>query len=174
MVFGIDRSCLSAVVILAMAWFLAGAAAISAEDGGSLAMGRGPLDGMVFVGRIGSEKKPDFDEELHFSNGHFWSKNCILCGYQPSTYWTRMADDGIHFQGDLLKKDGSKFSYTGRVSDGRIKVTVRWTKERWYWSIDQTLVFNGILEKTKTAISVDEARKLSASTRLQSLPMWCT
>jgi hypothetical protein len=174
MAFGIDRSCLSAAVIVVIVWFLTGAAAISAQDGGSQAAGNGPLDGMVFVGRIGPEKNPDFDEELHFNNGQFWSKNCILCGYQPSYYWIRITDDGIHFQGDLLKKDGSKFSYTGRVSDGRIKVTVRWTKSRWYWSIDQTLVFNGVRDKTKTAVSVDEASRLANAARLLSLPMWCT
>lgn len=171
---GIGRFGLSIAGIAAMAMLFAAAAMTSAAIGETPGAGRGPLDGMIFVGKIGPEGKPDFDEELHFNNGHFWSKNCIVCGYQPSVYWVRTVGESIHFHGELLSDSGSRFRYTGRVTGDRIKVTVRWTKSRWYWSIDRTLIFEGARELTRNAVSVGDATKLAISARQQPLPRWCT
>lgn len=147
---------------------------ISADDAGPAAPGLGPLDGMVFVGRIGPKGAPDFDEELHFNNGYFWSKNCLLCGYRPSVYWVRAVGGGVRFQGELTSEDGSSFHYSGYVTDGRITVNVRWRKARWYWSIDRTLVFEGRLDAARAAIPFAEAGQRAATARTRPLPGWCT
>ena len=93
-------------------------------------VGRGPLDGMVFVGKIGPEGNPDKYDELHFSEGQFWSWQCTKCGFEPGNYWVRTVGDSLHFQGWLHSADRGKFQYAGRVVDGRIEVTINWTKKR--------------------------------------------
>lgn len=159
-------------VVLAAFATLAGDIQGNAQDN---AQGRasGPLDGMVVVGKIGPDGNPNFDEELHFNNGHFWSKNCIACGYQPGPYWVRTVGSGIQFHGELIRDDGSTFRYRGRVADGRATVTVRWTKKRWYWSIDKILIFDGTLEPARKAVSVEEARTMANDSNKKSLPQWC-
>jgi hypothetical protein len=147
-------------------------AATTANDA-AIPAAAGPLDGMVFVGQVGPEGKPDFDEELHFNNGYFWTKNCIRCAYQPGIYWVRKVGASIHFQGELQKENGSKFRYTGRIADGRARVTVLWSKDRWYWSIERTLIFIGKLAPTRASMTVDMARQSAETFAKQPMPQWC-
>lgn len=174
MSFGTARMDLFLIGAICLAAFFSGASRAMAEDRPMTETGAGPLDGMVFVGMIGSAEDPDYAEELHFNNGYFWSKHCLSCGYMPGPYWVRIEGGTIHFRGELSRVDSSVFEYTGQVSDGKIEVDVRWRKERWYWSIDQMLYFAGVLEPARGAVQIDDAGQLATSARADPLPQWCS
>ncbi len=163
---------LSAVAVATFVVLLT--AATTAQDTARPSAAGGPLDGMVFVGKIGPQGKQNFDEELHFNNGHFWTNNCATCGYQPNIYWIRTAGGDIYFRADLIKAGGSRFRYHGRIADGRAHVTVRWTKHRWYWTIDQVMVFDGVLATAKHPVSIEEARRQAQAASERPLPQWCS
>ncbi len=135
--------------------------------------GPGPLDGMVFAGLVGPESAPDFDEELLFNEGLMWSKTCVPCGYQPSVYWVRRVGDAIHFTSELKSASGSVFHYEGVVDGERAEVAVRWTKSRWYWTIDRDLVFKGTLVPARSPIAAAEASRMADQAWLGPLPDWC-
>ena len=116
--------------------------ALAADPAASAASG--PLDGMVFEGRIGTLPDPDVDDRLYFEAGKFWSQACIRCGYRPGDYWVRRVGDTIQFTGELVG-EGGKFVYRGEIRDGSADVRINWTKRRWYWSIDRDLAFRGAL-----------------------------
>ena len=158
------------VLALLLAALEAGAGA-GAEDAPRL--GAGPLDGMIFVGEIGPADSPDFAEELHFNQGLMWSKMCMRCGFQPAPYWTRRVGDAIHVIGELTGASGSVFRYDGMIEGDRAEVTVRWTKARWYWRIDRTLVFRGTRAADQVAMPGPEASRAAAEALSAPLPEWC-
>ena len=133
----------------------------------------GALDGLVFVGHIGTQDDPDFSEELHFNQGVMWSKNCISCGFQPAPYWTRQIDGMLHFVGELRGRSGSVFQYDGLIDRGAAEVSVRWTKSRWYWKIDRTLVFRGSLAVDRPASSAAQASAAADAALSGPDPDWC-
>jgi hypothetical protein len=118
------------------------------DPAASAQAGRGPLDGMSFVGKIGPENNPDLDDELHFAGGQFWSTNCVACGYQPGVYWTRRIGDRIQFHGTLQSPDRGRFDFSGHVDGGQIDVHINWTQPRWYGDIERKLTFIGALATT--------------------------
>jgi len=172
MIVGFRRSAVLFLAAVAYLFFLISPLTL-AKDRDQPGAAPGSLDGMVFVGRVGPEGRANFDEELNFNNGYFWSKNCITCGYQPSIYWVRNVANGIEFQSELSREDGSRFHYRGRIADGRIEVKVQWTKHRWYWSINKTMTFHGKLEQSRKAVSVEEARRMADKAGKTQMPSWC-
>lgn len=122
----------------------------------------GPLDGMIFVGKIGPKGNPDLDDELHFRDGKFWSDACTKCGFKPGEYWVRNVGNRIQFRGELTGDRGT-FVYKGEIVDNNAKVSIGWTKSRWYWKIDRELEFSGKLQTTTAAATVKNAL-LTAST----------
>lgn len=136
----------AALVALVLAWPVAP----GAGDGQLGA--HAPLDGLHFVGRLGPEgQAADRDDTLYFADGQFWSENCVPCGFAPGPYWTRHAEDSIHFRGELHSPESGTFSYQGVVQDGRLQATIHWRKERWYWTIRRDFHIEGTLEETPTA-----------------------
>jgi len=137
-----------------------------AGSGGDTGSGRthGPLDGMVFVGKLGPAANPDRDDVLYFDDGHFWSRACISCGFAPGPYWVRRVGERIEFRGVLESPERGRFHYVGRVQDGRITVEINWRHERWYWSIDRDLRFQGSLAAAAGAggMTLDAARASAA------------
>lgn len=122
----------------------------------------GPLDGMVFEGRIGPADNPDLSDRLYFENGKFWSGECTRCGFQPGVYWVRRVDGGVAFRGTLQSPDRGRFLYEGFVRDGEIEVSINWRHERWYWTIDRELRFVGqVVAGERPAMTVEEARALA-------------
>ncbi|PJK28017.1 hypothetical protein CVT23_19200 [Minwuia thermotolerans] len=119
---------------------------------------RGPLDGMAFVGMIGPVEDPDVADILYFDEGQFWSKACTRCGFMPSPYYARSVGDSIEFRGELESRDRGKFSYFGTVQDGQITAIIRWRRDRWYWSIDRDLRFEGTLSET-TSMTLEAAEE---------------
>lgn len=104
----------------------------------------GVLDGRQFAGTFGPEGgasgRPD---TLYFSEGRFWSANCVPCGFVPALYWVRHDGDAIHFRGEMHSRERGHFTYVGVIRGDRIEADVRWQKARWYWTIDRTFRFEG-------------------------------
>jgi hypothetical protein len=123
---------------------------------------RGPLDGMAFVGKIGPAENPDVADVLYFRDGHFWSKACTLCGFAPAPYWVRYVEDGIEFRGVLESPDRGRFSYSGIVRDGRLTAAINWRHDRWYWSVDRDLRFEGVRSEDHVAAMTLEAARSAA------------
>ena len=123
----------------------------------------GALDGMSFVGKLGpSGEALDRDDILFFRDGQFWSKGCVLCGFQPGAYFARHANGGIEFQGVLESIERGRLSYSGTVRDGRVSARINWRKDRWYWSIDKAFWFEGTLGEGIEASSAEEAARLAS------------
>lgn len=140
-----------AVRVLTLCAMCVGGSALAQSEAAS-----GPLDGMVFVGKIGPEGDPDLDDELHFQDGKFWSVNCIKCGFQPASYWVRRVGDRIHFRGELTGERGT-LAYRGEVIGDRVEVSIHWSKSRWYWTVSKELEFAGTFKPQAAAFSVRHA-----------------
>ena len=128
----------------------------------------GPLDGMVFSGVLGPADSPDhgIPDTLYFRNGHFWSEQCIPCGFQPGRYWVHQAADGIHFRGELSSPEGGTFKYAGVVRDDQVATTIDWRKERWYWTIDREFRFQGALSDDDSSLAtLQDAQEAAISAR---------
>ena len=130
----------------------------------------GPLDGMIFVGKIGPKGNPDLDDELHFRDGKFWSDACTKCGFKPGEYWVRNLGDRIQFRGELVGDRGT-FVYKGEVYDNQAKVSIGWTKSRWYWKIDSELEFAGTLQATMVSQTLDKAILTASSAKTEKNPL---
>lgn len=134
----------------------------AAADGSGSSMASGPLDGMVFAGRIGPADNPDVADRLYFDDGKFWSYGCTRCGFDPGAYWVRHVDGGIAFRGVLQSAGRGRLNYQGFVRDGKIDVSINWLHERWYWTIERDLRFVGEAVTGETAgMTLEEARSLA-------------
>lgn len=123
----------------------------------------GPLDGMAFSGKVGPAGFLSGDDVLYFDKGQFWSNSCTRCGIAPGGYWVRNVDGGIEFRGEVKNPDRGQFFYLGTVRDGRDAVTIKWRKQRWYWSINRDFHFEGALVKAiASTMTVNAARLASA------------
>ena len=112
--------------------------------GPTVVVAGGLLDGRAFSGMIGPAENPDLEDRLYFDQGHFWSEICTRCGFVPGAYLARETAQGIAFSGVLESDSRGTFTYQGLVaSDGKISVTIDWRKERWYWTSERRIVFQG-------------------------------
>ncbi|WP_166264626.1 hypothetical protein [Marinobacter caseinilyticus] len=108
------------------------------------AAGVQPLDGRVFSGQFGDEGKPaDRGDTLYFSDGMFWSENCIPCGFPPAPYWVRETREGIHFFGTLQSDERGTFTYQGFFDGEALAVDIHWTRVRWYRTVHRNFWFRG-------------------------------
>lgn len=122
----------------------AAAAGGSAPDATEKPAERGVLDGRAYAGAFGpAGRDAGRDDTLYFRDGHFWSANCVPCGFRPAVYWTRRVGDAIHFRGEMHSVDRGRFVYAGVVRNGVLSATIAWRKDRWYWSIDRDFRFEG-------------------------------
>jgi hypothetical protein len=124
---------------------------------------------MVFVGKLGPMGNPDLDDELHFSEGKFWSAICTKCGFQPGNYWVRTVGERTEFRGELVGDRGT-FIYRGEVVDDDVRVSIGWTKKRWYWKIDRELEFVGTVRSAEAATSVNDAMSTASAARPEQIP----
>ena len=130
----------------------------------------GPLDGMIFRGTLGPADsfEDGRSDTLYFHNGHFWSEQCVPCGFMPGRYWVHRTADAVHFRGELTSPVSGSFDYTGTVRDGRISVQIDWHKERWYWTIDREFRFEGILHDEAEAVATLDSAQAIATSALES------
>lgn len=143
-----DLQSIAVVGVLAVAFVPIDAVLGEAPDHAAASQGR--LDGMRFVGTFAPEGQPaDRKDTLFFSDGHFWSANCVPCGFAPGPYSARAVGDAIHFHGEMKSAERGKFTYVGVVRDGRLSAKIHWHKDRWYWSIDRDFRFEGSIAASR-------------------------
>lgn len=141
------QTCLRNLIWTAL---LCGVAAPGHDAGGQQAAMHRPelshsLQGMYFIGplRVQGEKNPG-DDRLTFRNGMFTSRTCQRYGFGPAPYWVQSdADGSLHFLAVLRNPEHGTIRFEG-IYDGReVVATALWTKERWYWTVEQKFYFEG-------------------------------
>lgn len=143
-------SCSASIVLLSMYF---GASILSADgDEGADRSGGYPsknvLDGKRFVGEIGPMGESAVtDDLLVFEEGMFVSKECERrCGYTEGPYWIRYVQEGVRMTATLsCSKSDATLVWNGIVRGDEIEGTIKWTSERWYWTIEKELWFKGSL-----------------------------
>lgn len=104
----------------------------------------GLLDGRAFSGMIGPADDPDLPDTLYFDDGHFWSQICTRCGFVPGRYASERTEVGVTFSGVLKSEERGTFEYAGvAYDDGRLEVSIKWEKRRWYWTLHRDIAFRG-------------------------------
>jgi len=119
----------------------------------------GVLDGMTFRASMGPSGKPaDVEDNLIFAEGMFLSMECDRrCGYPPAPYYVRHLGERIEFVSEsTCDKYDATMSWRGTIEDGVIKGRVRWTAERWYWTIKKEFWFEGTLADDARPVVVNE------------------
>lgn len=120
------------------------------------------LDGRVFVGKIGVKGNPDTADKLHFRDGQFWSERCIQCGFNPGPYEAHKVGATIYVRG-RLSGSGGTFDYSGTIVGDTAQMDIKWTKSRWYWTIERDWAFAGTLQPADQAPAVEAAARTAAS-----------
>jgi len=109
-----------------------------------------PLDGHEFSAAIvpkvdSSAPSEPLLDRLFFVDGMFSSKICERYGFVPGAYWVRGTADAIEFSSVLLSPTDGVMEWKGTVKDGKLSGTMRWTRERWYWTIEAEHQISGEL-----------------------------
>ena len=96
------------------------------------------LDGLQFKAGIVKEDGSGnaLGDTLIFSNGQFSSVVCKRYNFTASPYWVRTEGETIHFLAELNSPTDGKMVWKGTVTGNKLKGTMRWTRKRWYWTID--------------------------------------
>lgn len=98
-----------------------------------------PLDGLTFsagIVRAEDEEKKPLDDVLTFKDGQFSSEVCRRYNFASAPYWIRRDGDQVHFLAELTSPTDGKMLWQGSIRDGKLEGTMRWTRKRWYWTID--------------------------------------
>jgi hypothetical protein len=119
----------------------------------------GPIDGRQYSASIVRDDA-DEDEEsrplvdrLIFSDGMFSSEICTQYNFTEAPYWTRMEGDQVHFLVELTSPTDGTMLWKGIIRGDTLEGTMRWTKKRWYWTIDTEHKIRGRLDKGLSAAS---------------------
>jgi hypothetical protein len=149
------RGLLAAVLVAALTatvgpWFARpGLAAESMRASNNVTAGA--LDGKAFTASIVrasvAEQSRELGDELMFSNGMFGSMLCRRFNFGDAPYWIRREGDQIHFLAEMTSPTDGKMVWKGTIRGDTLEGTMRWTKERWYWTIDTEHKIQGKLEK---------------------------
>lgn len=111
----------------------------------------GPLDGQTFAAHIvrasAAEQSRELGDKLIFSDGMFGSMLCRTFNFSDTPYWIRREGDQIHFLAEMTSPTDGKMVWKGTIRGDTLEGTMRWTKERWYWTIDTEHKIQGKLEK---------------------------
>ncbi len=110
------------------------------------------LDGRTFGTSIVraslAEQSRELGDKLTFSNGMFSSALCKQYNFSDAPYWVRREGDQVHFLAELTSPTDGRMVWKGIIRGDTLEGTMRWTKERWYWTIDTEHKIQGTLEKT--------------------------
>lgn len=141
------------------AWLMlpAGTSSLQAEGiDATQEFGSGVLDGMTFASELGPLGKPaDVKDVLVFENGMFVSIECERqCNYPASAYLSRSKGDVTEFISETRcpHKDAT-IVWRGEVTDGRIKGVATWTTNRWYWTLERDIAFEGTLSSPVASVN---------------------
>jgi hypothetical protein len=100
----------------------------------------GPLDGRTFRasimrGNAGPETEALIDQ-LSFNRGKFSSALCKQYNFTEAPYWVRQDNSRIHFLVEITSPTDGTMIWRGTVAGEVLDGTMRWIKQRWYWTID--------------------------------------
>jgi len=113
----------------------------------------GPLDGRTFGASIVrasvAEQDRELGDKLMFINGMFASALCRKFNFGDAPYWIRQDGDQVHFLAEMTSPTDGKMIWKGTIRGDTLEGTMRWIKERWYWTIDTEHKIRGTLD-TKT------------------------
>ena len=146
--------CISAFVLVVFSLF-AGPAFAQAQTSNRPGQ---PLDGMRFKATIvkdahGDAPKQPLIDELDFHNGNFSSAICKRFNFTEAPYWVRMESGRVRFMAELQSPTDGTMLWKGTVEGGVLNGTMRWTKKRWYWTIDAEHKIRGEIDNTDPAAS---------------------
>jgi hypothetical protein len=118
-----------------------------------------PLDGRLFRAGIVREdaddegKKRPLEDRLLFKDGKFSSAVCKRYNFTAAPYWVRTEGDRVHFLAELASPTDGTMVWKGSIRGDTLEGTMRWTKKRWYWTIDTEHKIRGKLENGVNAAS---------------------
>ena len=117
-----------------------------------------PLDGMRFKATIvkdahGDAPKQPLIDELDFHDGNFSSTICKRFNFADAPYWVRMESGRVRFMAELQSPTDGTMLWKGTVEGGVLNGTMRWTKKRWYWTIDAEHKIRGEIDNADFAAS---------------------
>lgn len=118
----------------------------------SLLDGRQFKAGIVKVDAEQDGKKPPLGDQLMFSDGMFSSAVCKRYNFTAAPYWVRVEGDRVHFLAELTSPTDGRMLWKGSIRGDTLEGTMRWTKKRWYWTIDTEHKITGKLEKVLSAV----------------------
>ena len=115
------------------------------------------LDGRTFSARIVRDGADDqnrgLGDTLSFSGGKFSSKICRRFNFVDAPYWIRFENGKVLFRVELKSPTDGTMVWQGTISGDTLQGTMRWRKERWYWTIDATHKISGKLQAAAHAAS---------------------
>ena len=117
------------------------------------------LDGLQF--KAGIVKSEDgsgnsLEDTLVFSDGNFSSVVCKRYNFSAAPYWIRTEGKRIHFLAELTSPTDGTMVWKGTVADGELRGTMRWTKKRWYWTIDAEHLIQGKVDTEAQSVSASQ------------------
>ena len=118
-----------------------------------------PLDGRQFsasIVRDGTDEdgeNPPLGDQLMFSDGKFSSAVCKRYNFAAAPYWVRVEGDQVHFLAELTSPTDGRMLWKGTIRGDALEGTMRWTKKRWYWTVDAEHKIRGKLETGFSAAS---------------------
>ena len=150
------------MMIVAIAIATAGLqAAAQSETGSGIAasevslQNHAPLDGRVFSasivrGQVDDGKNRPLVDTLIFRDGTFSSVICENYNFSAAPYSTWTDGGATHFEVELTSPTDGRMLWRGRVSGDTLEGTMRWTKKRWYWTVDAEHTIRGELADAST------------------------
>ena len=118
------------------------------------------LDGLQFKAGIvkkGEGSGKALGDTLIFNGGKFSSVVCKRYNFTAAPYWVRTDGKTIHFFAELNSPTDGKMIWKGTITNAKLKGTMRWTRKRWYWTVDAEHNIEG--EVDVDAQSVSETQK---------------
>jgi hypothetical protein len=147
----------SAVILTMPAWPQTSINTTKSGEGAST-LAPGSLDGQQFkagIVRKGADesKKQPLGDILIFRKGKFSSAVCKRYNFTDAPYWVRVEGEKTHFLAELTSPTDGKMVWKGTIHKGKLQGTMRWTKKRWYWTVDAEHKIRGKLDSDAIAAS---------------------
>ncbi len=102
------------------------------------------FDGRVYVANYGQDERRETGRDvMRFENGQMSTAICIKFGFMPAPYFLSVEDGRVHFYAEMPSEKQGNMKFTGVIENDRIKATANWKQDRWYWSVDVKLMFEG-------------------------------
>jgi len=114
------------------------------------------LDGLQFQAGIvkaedGSENA--LEDTLIFNDGKFSSVVCKRYNFTAAPYWVRTDGENVHFLAELSSPTDGKMVWKGTITGNKLEGTMRWTRKRWYWTIDAEHKIQGKVDVGTQSVS---------------------